>query len=88
MGKYTEQGMIARVDLTYDPNEKQIMSNRMTYVPTWVDKYHNGTRNVYAVVPLVEGYENNPDLTASGHANRAGQALTEIHELLGAESGI
>ncbi|MDR2157222.1 MAG: CapA family protein, partial [Clostridiales Family XIII bacterium] len=42
MGKYTEQGMIARVDLTYDPDSRSITRGRMSCTPTWVDKYSNG----------------------------------------------
>jgi poly-gamma-glutamate synthesis protein (capsule biosynthesis protein) len=88
MRKYTEQGMIAQVRLIYNPNYQMITKLDMKYIPTWVDKYNNGTRNVFTVVPLVSGYESNPDLTASGHIEKASQALADIHELLGAEDGL
>ncbi|MDR1028058.1 MAG: CapA family protein [Clostridiales Family XIII bacterium] len=88
MAKYTEQGIIARVLLTYDPADRALEGGRASYIPTWVDKYNNGTRNVFTVAPLEAGYESNPDIAASGHADRAGQALAEIHELLGPEEGI
>jgi hypothetical protein len=40
------------------------------------------------VIPLIAGFERNPDLTASGHADRAAEALLEIQALMGSEDGI
>ena len=54
-------------------------------LPTWVDKYFSGGKNVYAVVPLDGSMEQNGALTASGHLNRAKQALTDVTELIGAD---
>lgn len=82
--RYTEQGMLAGVTLKYDP-ENGVELVDYDVLPTWVDKYFSGGKNVYAVVPLDGSMEQNGALTASGHLNRAKQALTDVTELIGAD---
>ena len=81
--KYTEQGIVAEVSLTYDPEKAAISHFEMSYIPLWVDKYHNGKRNIYAVIPLVDGFQDNPTLGASGNTYRAEGALADIEGLVG-----
>ena len=81
--KYTEQGIIANVDLTYDPVQAKITELIMSYTPLWVDKYHDGYRHIYAVVPLVGDFMENPTLQASGNGYRAESALQDLNNLLG-----
>ncbi len=80
--RYTEQGMIARVQLTYAKNTGDIFSLEMSATPTWVDRYKQNGRTVYEIVPLDENMETNPALLASGHLQRARQAREDIDGLL------
>ncbi|QOX64357.1 CapA family protein [Anoxybacterium hadale] len=83
--RYTEQGMIAEVDLQYMKSTKQILTIDMKAVPTWVDKYKKNGKDVYAVIPLDSTMSTNQTLAESGHLSRAQQALTDIKTLLGEE---
>ncbi|MBP6492425.1 MAG: CapA family protein [Clostridia bacterium] len=81
--RYTEQGIIAQVNLEYMKSKKQILSVKMEAVPTWVDKYTKNGKDVYEVIPLDDTLQENPSLALSGHGSRAEQALADIGELLG-----
>ena len=82
--RYTEQGMIASVELRYDPASGTVTLLSEKAMGTWVDKYHAGGKDVYAVIPLDSKFEGNAALAASGHSGRAKQALSDITECLGA----
>lgn len=84
--RYTEQGIIAEVRLEYMKSSGKILSIAMDAVPTWVDKYRKGGKDVYTIVPLDEEMEANPSLAESGHLSRAKQALEDIRTLLGEEN--
>lgn len=81
--RYTEQGMIASVRLTYDLDNGYIETVDTEFIPTWVEKYSSAGRTRYAVIPLVGDYPENPELLASGHGARAEQALTDMIDLIG-----
>ncbi len=81
----TEQGMIANVQLTYNRETGEIKYDDISCIPTWVDKYATGGRNVYKIIPLIEDLGSNPTLKASGHAKRAQNAMDMIRKLLGEE---
>lgn len=83
--RYTEQEMIAEVQLEYMKSTKQVLSVSMNAVPVWVDKYKRNGKDVYTIIPLDEALKENPSLAESGHLSRAEQALTEIRNLLGEE---
>ena len=83
--RYTEQGMIAEVDLEYMKSTKQIQSIQMKAIPTWVDKYKKSGKDVYTIIPLDNAFSDNPSLAESGHFSRAKQAFADITELLGEE---
>ncbi len=80
--RYTEQGMIARVEFEYMVGTGDMVSVKMSYTPTWVDKYKRNGRNVYEVIPLDEEMETNPALMESGHLSKAKQALEDINGIL------
>ena len=82
---YTEQGMIARVDLTYDKKEKKITIASVKGMGTWMEKYYADGRDHYVIIPLETDYQQNETLAVSGHLGRAEQALSEITELIGAD---
>ena len=79
--RYTEQGVIAQVDLTYVEGSG-ISQISMSAVPTWVDKYYSDGKQVYAVVPLDDGLKDNEALAASGHLSRAKQAREDANGIL------
>lgn len=80
--RYTEQGLIARVDLTYSEDggvTKAVLSG----TPTWLDRYYSEGKTVYEIVPLDKGLKENEALAVSGHLSRAKQAREEANETLG-----
>ncbi|MCB6992768.1 CapA family protein [bacterium 210820-DFI.6.37] len=83
--RYTEEGLMAQVSLTYKEGEG-ITDLSMSGIPTWVDKYYSGGKQVYEIIPLDEGVNENESLTASGHLSRAKQALEDANGILGFDS--
>ncbi len=81
----TEQGMIANVEITYDRNTRTVTYDDVYYIGTWVEKYRVSGKDRYYIVPLTEGLEQNPDLTASGHLDRAQSAQKALTALTGEE---
>jgi poly-gamma-glutamate synthesis protein (capsule biosynthesis protein) len=82
--RYTEQGAMAVVDLRFLRSSGAVLQIEAKVLPTWVDKYRSGGKEIYAIVPLTGDFENNPALSASGHADRAREALAYCEELFGA----
>jgi poly-gamma-glutamate synthesis protein (capsule biosynthesis protein) len=81
--RYTEQGLMAVADVEFMKGSGGIVSIEAGAIPTWVDKYRSGGKDVYTIVPLTGDFENNPSILASGHADRARQALADCEGLLG-----
>lgn len=81
--RYTEQGMIARVDLSFDLEKGKITEMRMSAVGTWLDKYKAEGKDWYAIIPLDDALEDNETLKRSGHLSRARQAYEDIRGILG-----
>lgn len=81
--RYTEQGMLADVRLEYMKSTQQIVGIRMGVLPTWVDKYRSGGKDIYTIIPLDGDLENNAVLKASGHLSRAKQAWEDVKTMIG-----
>lgn len=81
--RYTEQGMIGRVRLTYDRNINEIKDVTIDSMNTWVEKYKSGSKDVYVIIPLDDDLENNEILKISGHLDRAKQASGDVISVLG-----
>lgn len=81
--RFTEQGMIARVNLEIIESTGEIISVEMDAMRSWVDKYYSNGRDVYAIIPLDEDIENNEALKVSGHLERAKQASEDITAVIG-----
>lgn len=81
--RYTEQGMIANVQLEFMKSTGQIVSVEASAIPTWVDKYKKNGKDIYTIIPLCGEFSKNPSLIESGHYPRAEQALADIKALLG-----
>ncbi len=83
--RYTEQGMIAEVNLEYMKSTKQILTVEMKAIPTWLDKYKKNGKYIYTIIPLDDQLKQNAALAESGHLSRAEQALSDVKALLGEE---
>lgn len=83
--RYTEQGMIAWVDMDYHLDTGEISGVQYRCMPTWVEKYAKNGKVTYYIIPLDKNMNSNPELIASGHLGRAQQALEDVKALLGAE---
>jgi len=83
--RYTEQGLIGEVKLTWSFEHEKITDISFGCIPLWVDRYKPNGQFHYAVVLLVPGFENNEHLNASGHVDRAKQALDDLTKLVGEE---
>jgi poly-gamma-glutamate synthesis protein (capsule biosynthesis protein) len=83
--RYTEIGMIARVELEYDTESKELKYLSVKAVPTWVEKYKSGGKDIYAIIPLDGELTANETLAASGHLTRAQKALEDARGILGAD---
>ncbi|GAB1476091.1 CapA family protein [Bacillota bacterium] len=81
--RYTEQGMIARVNLKYDRDKGEVSLQGADAMNTWLDKYKSGGKDVYAIVPLDDNFEDNEALKASGHLHRAVQASSDVEAVIG-----
>lgn len=80
--RYTEEGIIAKVNLQYDKSQGKATNVKMSAVPTWVEKYNSGGRPIYEIIPLDENLQNNETLKASGHISRAEAALEDANGIL------
>ena len=83
--RYTEQGMLANVDLVWDPESETVTDMSMNVLPVWVDRYPTGGKQSYYIIPLDHTLEENETLKVSGHLQRAKQALEDVKELIGEE---
>ncbi|MCL2626237.1 MAG: CapA family protein [Cystobacterineae bacterium] len=81
--KYTEIGAMARVRVEYDMAEKKTVRIEADAMPTWVEKYKDGDKDVYAIIPLDEALDTNETLAASGHLQRAKKAREYADSILG-----
>ena len=52
--RYTEDGVIVKVQLRKSKSTKDITIDGVSYIPTWVHKYNNNNKLVYEVLPLTE----------------------------------
>lgn len=79
--RYTEQGMMARVDISLMKSTGEIVAETVRVIPTWVDRYNGSSE--YRIIPLDENLDSNAALGTSGHLARAKQGLADVKALLG-----
>jgi len=84
-GRYVEEGYLAQLKVTYDLDKNVIKSIDTTTMPYWVDKYTTNGKLKYSIIPLDEGFEDNPALALSGHLSLAKTALEDIRDILNPE---
>ncbi len=81
----TEETLLARVNLTFNKTKGVLEAVTADAVPCWLDKYTAGGKTQYALVPLTAGFETNEALLASGHLDRAKDALDRMKAVVGEE---
>ncbi|MGL5694330.1 MAG: CapA family protein [Peptostreptococcaceae bacterium] len=53
LGKpYTEDGLIVSIDIAKDSLDSEAYISNVDCIPTWVNKYNEGSKNVYEIVPI------------------------------------
>ncbi|MDO4553172.1 MAG: CapA family protein [Bacillota bacterium] len=75
--RYTENAIIAGVDLEILESTGEVTSVTWNVQPLWLDRYSSGGKLTYTLIPLDGDMENNPALQASGHLARARQSLAD-----------
>ena len=78
----TETGCMAIVNLEYMKSSGEVTAIEMSAIPVWVDKYSDGVKNVYELIPLDENLSQNATLAVSGHLQRAENAKETANGLL------
>ena len=46
-------------DITKKSNEDKATVKKVTCIPTWVNKYNNGSKDVYEIIPIDDDYDLN-----------------------------
>lgn len=52
--RYTEDGIIVKIQLKKDSSSKEVTISGVSYIPTWVHKYSDNSKFVYEILPLAE----------------------------------
>lgn len=79
----TEEELLAYLELSYNRTKGEIEFKTISAVPIWLDRFSSGGHFEYRIIPLTEGFESNKDLKASGHADRAKKALSNLTGIIG-----
>ncbi|WP_455538211.1 CapA family protein [Terrisporobacter sp.] len=66
VGAYSEDGLMVNFDITKKSNENKASVKKVTCIPTWVNKYNNGFKDVYEIIPI----ENKDDLDSIANLNK------------------
>jgi len=66
VGSYSEDGLMVNIDISKKSNEKEAKVNKVTCIPTWVNKYNKGYKNVYEIIPI----EDKSDLNSITSLNK------------------
>lgn len=52
VGAYSEDGLMVNIDISKKSNEEEAKIEKVTCIPTWVNKYSNGYKNIYEIIPI------------------------------------
>ncbi|MCC3867197.1 CapA family protein [Terrisporobacter mayombei] len=66
VGAYSEDGLMVNINISKKANEQEAKVKKVTCIPTWVNKYSNGYKNVYEIVPI----EDESDLNSITSLNK------------------
>lgn len=65
VGAYSEDGLMVNIDITKKSDEDEAKVKKVTCIPTWVNKYSNGYKNLYEIIPI----EDKEDLNSMDSLN-------------------
>jgi poly-gamma-glutamate synthesis protein (capsule biosynthesis protein) len=84
---YTDTGIILLVEIAFDAGAGRHTFGEVSYIPTWVHKYHCQNRLHYRILPVpqaIEAYQRGADpLLDPGSFARLQAVLKETREHLG-----
>lgn len=85
--RLTEDGVVLTIDFIKDPNEQEVKISKVTYLPTWVNRYYENNQWHYKIIPLPEALEAPSEYTLSNSETlwRAQNALENINHILFSE---
>lgn len=66
VGAYSEDGLMVSIDISKKSNEDEAKIKKVTCIPTWVNKYNNGYKNIYEIIPI----DNEDDLNSIASLNK------------------
>ncbi len=67
VGAYSEDGLMVNIDISKKSNENKAKVEKVTCIPTWVNKYSNGYKDVYEIIPI----EDKNDLDSINNLNQS-----------------
>ena len=65
VGAYSEDGLMVNIDISKKSDAKEAKIEKVTCIPTWVNKYNNGYKTVYEIIPI----EDEDDLNSIASLN-------------------
>jgi len=82
--RYTEDGLIVNVKLQKDFSTNKIKLREVSYMPTWIHRYHSHGRIQYEILPLLDALENEGayNLVSSDSKWRAKNSLINTQEII------
>ena len=80
VGAYSEDGLMVNIDISKKSNEEEAKVEKVTCIPTWVNKYHNGYKYVYEIIPIED--ENDLNSIASLSESKVEQSYNNTASLI------
>ena len=59
VGIYSEDGLMINIEISKKNNEDKAKINKVTCIPTWVNKYNNNNKDIYEIIPISNEYNLN-----------------------------
>lgn len=80
VGAYSEDGLMVNIDISKKSNEDEAKIEKVTCIPTWVNKYNNGYKTVYEIIPIED--ENDLNSIASLNEYHVKQSYNNTASLI------
>ena len=80
VGAYSEDGLMVNFDITKKSNEDKATVKKVTCIPTWVNKYNNGVKDVYEIIPIED--KDNLDSMKNLNKSKVSQSYENTSSLI------
>lgn len=80
VGLYSEDGLMVNINISKKSNEDEAKIEKVVCIPTWVNKYHNGYKYVYEIIPIED--EGDLNSIASLNKNNVKQSYNNTASLI------